>query len=77
MFYGSIIFRFFGVLLRWTVLNIWLVFSGTEKRLKFKEVWDGKQGLDFFSNSSYEFSNILIGAFFVLAVCALLFFLKV
>jgi len=77
MFYGSIIFRFFGTLLRWFVMNCWLIFFRKEERVKFKDVWLRKQELDFFSRASNEFSDIIIGALFILSICALLFFLKV
>jgi len=77
MFYGSVIFRFFGVLLRWIVQNSKSVFFNREKRVKFKEFWSSNLNIDFYSKSSNEFLDIIIGAFFILAVCALLFFMKV
>lgn len=77
MFYGSIIFRFFGVLLRWLVINIGAILFKKEKKVGFKEIWGAKQDNDFASMATYEMSDIFIGFIFILAICALLFFLKV
>jgi len=77
MFYGSIVFRVFGVLLRWIVMNCCFLFFKKGKVARFKDVWYGKQNNDLISMSSHEMSDIIIGFFFVLAICALLFFLKV
>lgn len=77
MFYGSILFRFFGVLLRWTVINCVFLFFKKGKKVKFKEVWVGRQNNDFSSKASHEMSDILIGFVFIITICALLFFLKV
>lgn len=77
MFYGSIIFRFFGVLLRWVVMNCWVLLSRKGESVSFKDVWKGKLDNDFASGASYEMSDILIGVFFILIVCALLIFFRV
>lgn len=77
MFIGSILFRFFGVLLRWVVINMWSLLRWKRGRVRFIDVWSGKQNNDFFSATSYETSNIIIGFVFVLTMCAILFFLKV
>ena len=76
MFIGSVIFRFFGVLLRWIAINTWFLIC-KKRRLKFSDVWIGKQKKEFLSNASYEMSNIILGSLFILTVCALLFFFKV
>ena len=77
MFIGSIFFRFFGVLLRWIVINIIYTFHSKKTKVKFIDVWNGKQKNDFFFDASYEMSNIMIGFVFIITICALLFFLKV
>ena len=77
MFYGSIVFRFLGVLLRWVVMNCWVLFRKKGKGVSFKDVWVGKQGNNFAFGASYEMSDILTGAFFILLVCTLLIFFRV
>jgi hypothetical protein len=77
MFYGSILFRFFGVLLRWIVKNGLALTFKKKKYVRFNDVWNGSQNNDFTSKASHELSDILIGFFFIMSICALLFFLKV
>ena len=77
MFFGSIVFRFFGVLLRWVVINFYALFTRKEKRKRFTDIWKGKQDNYLSSDASYEMSNILIGVIFILIVCTLLIFFDV
>jgi len=77
MFYGSIIFRFFGVLLRWFVINCRIIISRNKRGIGFIEVWKGKSNNDSTSKAANEISDILLGAFFIVIVCYLLMFVKV
>jgi len=77
MFIGSILFRFFGVLLRWIAINVKYFIKLKKVKVKFNDVWNGIEKNDFFSEASYEMSNIVIGFIFVLTICAFLFFLNV
>lgn len=62
MFYGSVVFRFIGTLVRWIVFFISNVILN-KKILSFKEVWNGPKSNDSINFASYEFSNILLGMF--------------
>lgn len=77
MFIGSIFFRFFGVLLRWIVINMKYFFKLKKAKVKFNDVWTGVKHNDFFFDASYEISNNVIGFVFILTICALLYFLNV
>jgi len=71
MFYGSIFFRFFGVLLRWIFINIYNLCK-RQKYNGFLYFWRLKNGNNFFSNSSQELTDIIMGYLFVMALCALI-----
>lgn len=60
MFYGSVIFRFIGTLVRWIVILIRNIIL-KKPILTFKEVWVGPKSEDPINYASYEFSNILLG----------------
>ena len=60
MFWGSVIFEFFGVLCRYIYQFVTSVF--TKKKLKtFIELWKGPDQEDPVNILSYGVSNILIG----------------
>jgi hypothetical protein len=74
MFYGSIFFRFFGVLLRWIFLNIYNILLKRQKYNGYMYFWRLKNGKNLFSNASQELTDIIIGYLFVMALCALILF---
>lgn len=60
MFWGSVVFEFIGVLVRFLVQC--LIYPFTKKGLKtFTELWNGPDKEDPVNFISYGFSNILIG----------------
>ncbi len=73
MFWGSIIFEFIGVCMRY--LFQFLLFPIKRNKLKtFAELWKGPVYEESISSISYGFSNILIG-FSTIIVLVLLSFL--
>lgn len=65
MFFGSYLFEFIGVLMRYLFQLIQWVF--TQKKLKsFKELWDGPDSDDPINGISYGMISIFIGMFFLL-----------
>lgn len=71
MFYGSIIFRFIGVLIRWVFEGIIFKLVRKGKIKSFKEVWNGPYSDDLANNASYEISNIIIGIIVFLVIAFL------
>ena len=69
MFYGAILFRFFGVLAKWIFLNIYFLLKG-KRTLSFKLLWRGNDthNDDFLYSSSGEFGDILIGVAVILLI---------
>lgn len=60
MFYGSVIARFFGVLVVFLLRTIYSIVTG--KKIKsFSEVWRGPQYDDAVNYASYEMKHIVIG----------------
>jgi len=60
MFYGSYVFEFIGVLVRYLFQLIQWLF--TKKKLKsFRELWDGPETDDPTNSISYGLTNIIIG----------------
>ena len=60
MFWGSIVFEFIGVLVRFLIQ--YLVYPFTKKELKsFVVLWNGPDKEDPVNFISYGFSNVLIG----------------
>ena len=71
MFFGSIIFRFFGVLLILVVKNILALIKG-RKGTTFEDVWSLSKYSDAINGFSYEMICIVIGAVFLLTICVIL-----
>ena len=68
MFYGSIIFRFFGVLVVWLLRLLYSLI--TRKKIKtFLEIWKGSDYDDLANSASYEMKFIVIGFIFLMIVC--------
>ena len=67
MFWGSFVFEFIGVLIRFLLQYLMHVFFRQELK-SFKELWNGPDQEDPINLVSYGFSNILIG------FCALMVF---
>ncbi|SMO46768.1 hypothetical protein SAMN06265379_101954 [Saccharicrinis carchari] len=67
MLYGAILFRFFGVLTKWIVLNIFFLIK-KKGTISFKLLWHGKDihDTDLLNSVSGEFGDILIGVAVVL-----------
>jgi hypothetical protein len=66
MFYGSILFRFVGVLFIWIVKSIF-----RWKILSFKYIWNGEEASksdDFFDYASSEIVQIFLGIFIVMFI---------
>ncbi|MCD4746353.1 MAG: hypothetical protein K8R58_08645 [Bacteroidales bacterium] len=71
MFYGSVIARFFGVLVVWTLRFLYSLITG--KKIKaFIEIWKGPDYDDLADNASYEMKFIIIGVVFIFVTCWLL-----
>ncbi|PRY95864.1 hypothetical protein BY457_1185 [Marinilabilia salmonicolor] len=74
MFYGAILFKLFGVSIKWVIFNIYN-FLGKRESVSFKALWNndvpGKN--DSFGQFSGEFGDILIGAGIILIICYLSF----
>ncbi|GAF05915.1 hypothetical protein [Saccharicrinis fermentans] len=73
MIYGAILFRFFGVITKWTILNIYLFFK-KKKTISFKSLWNGRdpQNDDLLYRTSGEFGDILIGAAAILLMIGII-----
>ena len=70
MFWGSLVFEFIGVSVRYLLQLLIHIFSKQELK-SFKELWDGPDQEDPINMVSYGFSNILIG-FSVLMIFVML-----
>jgi len=76
MFYGSVIVRFFGVLVVWCLNFIISLMAG--RRIKsFTEIWKGPDNKDFANNASYEMKFIIIGVVFIFVLCWFLMKIKI
>ncbi len=73
MFYGSILFRFFGVLTRWIFLNL-LFYVRKKGKMSFLTVWRGgdSSNNDPINSSTGEFRDILIGVVVVFLMVLLI-----
>ncbi len=68
MFYGSIIARFFGVMIVLIIRFFYSVLTG--KKIKtFADIWKGPVYDDLADNASYEMKFILIGVIFIFIAC--------
>lgn len=71
MFYGSIIARFFGVLIVLLLRFFYSVITGNKIK-SFSEIWKGPDYDDLADHASYEMKFILIGVVFIFVGCWLL-----
>ena len=70
MFWGSIVFEFIGVTIRYFLQFLICLF--TKKRTRsFRELWNGPDNRDPINSISYGFSNVLIGFFTLMFFVAL------
>ena len=74
MFIGAIFFRFFGVLIRWLLMNVNNILIKKKPSVGFLKVWRLGEEDDFLSNASVELTDIIIGYIFIMALCVLLVF---
>lgn len=68
MFYGSIIARFFGVLVVLILHFFYSILTGNNIK-SFSEIWKGSNYDDLADNTSYEMKFIIIGIGFIFVVC--------
>jgi len=71
MFYGSILFRFFGVLVILVYKNLFAL-GRRRKLISFNEIWSYTDESDPINSISYEMKCIIIGAFFLLVIISFL-----
>ncbi len=75
MFYGSIIAKFFGVLIVFILRFFYSIL--TSKKIKsFYEIWEGSKYDDLADNISYEMIYIFIGIIFIFLSCWFLMTIK-
>ncbi len=72
MFYGSIVFRFFGVLIVF-ILHLVFSFFTQKKFISFLDIWNGNKNDDIVNSTKSEIIYIFIGFVFVLFICWLLY----
>ena len=68
MFYGSIIARFFGVLIVLILSFFYSILTGNKIK-SFSEIWKGPDYDDLADNASYEMKFIIIGVVFIFVTC--------
>jgi len=71
MFYGSVVFRFFGALVLW-MFDFFYSLLVRKKIKTFREIWIGPESDDFADHSAYELKQIIIGVIFLFVSCSLL-----
>jgi len=71
MFYGSIIFRFLGVLVLFVYKNL-IALIRNSKKVSFREAWSIPNYSDNTDSASYEMKCILIGFIFSILLAGLL-----
>ena len=71
MFYGSQIFRFFGVLVAWIFCNLYFLILN-KKRVSFLEIWKRQTYDDAADGAMYEMKYIFFGAVMLFFICHLI-----
>jgi hypothetical protein len=67
MFYGTIIFKFFGTLVRWAFAG----FKGS-----FRDIWDGTKHIDNEGNFFYALQTNILGFIVISVLCILIMPIK-
>lgn len=76
MFYGSQIFRFFGVIISWLFVNAYKLIIRKDT-VPFKYFWEGPKYNDAADGTAYEMKYIFLGFAILMALCWLLIKLRV